>query len=123
MPGKTGPLTSTVGVADYVVALNNNNHQAAIKSFLDFAYNDQNQLAFDNEYDLLPATTSATNSMASNPQFAGFVKNLSTATLYPSSQANWSTVLTAIQKQIGTAITGDPKSVLGQIQQTATSGQ
>lgn len=123
VPGKTGPLTSTVGVADYVVALNNDSHQAAIKAFLDYAYNDQNQLAFDNEYDLLPATTSATTSMSSNAQFAGFVKNLSTATLYPSSQANWSTVLTAIQKQIGTAITGDPKSVLGQIQQTATSGQ
>jgi multiple sugar transport system substrate-binding protein len=123
VPGKSAPLTSTVGVADYVVALNNDNHQAAIKSFLDFAYSDTNQLAFDNEYDLLPATTSATNSMASNAQFAGFVKNLSTATLYPSSQANWSTVLTAIQKQIGTAITGDPTAVLGQIQQTATSGQ
>jgi multiple sugar transport system substrate-binding protein len=123
VPGKSGPLSSTVGVADYVVALNNNNHQDAIKSFLDFAYNDQNQLAFDNEYDLLPATTSATNSMSSNPQFAGFVKNLGTATLYPSSQANWSTVLTAIQKQIGTAVTGDPKSVLDQIQQTATAGQ
>jgi multiple sugar transport system substrate-binding protein len=123
VPGKTGPLTSTVGVADYVVALNNNNHQAAVKAFLDYAYNDQNQLAFDNEYDLLPATTSATTSMASNAQFSGFVKNLSTATLYPSSQANWSTVLTAIQKQIGTAITGDPKSVLNQLQQTATAGQ
>jgi multiple sugar transport system substrate-binding protein len=123
VPGKSGPISSTVGVADYVVALNNNNHQAAVKAFLDYAYNDQNQLAFDNEYDLLPATTSATNSMAANPQFAGFVKNLSTATLYPSSQANWSTVLSAIQKQIGTAITGDPKNVLGQIQQTATSGQ
>ena len=61
--------------------------------------------------------------MSSNPQFAGFVKNLGTATLYPSSQANWSTVLTAIQKQIGTAVTGDPKSVLDQIQQTATAGQ
>jgi len=123
VPGKTGPLTSTVGVADYVVALNNDNHQAAIKAFLDYAYNDQNQLAFDNEYDLLPATTSATTSMASNAQFAGFVKNLSTATLYPSSLANWSTVLTAIQKTIGTAITGNPKSVLDQLQQTATAGQ
>lgn len=123
VPGKTGPLSSTVGVGDYVVALNNNHHQAAIKSFLDYAYNDQNQLAFDHEYDLLPATTSATESMSSNPQFAGFVKNLGTATLYPSSQANWSTVLTAIQKQIGTAITGDPKSVLDQIQQTATAAQ
>ena len=123
VPGKSGPLTSTVGVADYIVALNNNNHQAAVKSFLDFAYNDQNQLAFDNEYDLLPATSTATASMSANPVFAGFVKNLPTATLYPSSQANWSTVLTAIQKQIGTAVTGDPKSVLDQLQQTATAGQ
>ncbi|HEV3170655.1 MAG TPA: extracellular solute-binding protein [Actinocrinis sp.] len=123
VPGKTGPLTSTVGVADYVVALNTNSHQDAVKAFLDFAYNDTNQLAFDNEYDLLPATTSASNTMAQNPLFAGFLKNLPTATLYPSAQANWSTVLTAIQKQIGTAITGDPKTVLDQIQQTATSGQ
>jgi multiple sugar transport system substrate-binding protein len=123
VPGKTGPLTSTVGVADYIVALNTGSHQAAIKAFLDFAYNDKNQLAFDNEYDLLPATTSATTSMGADAQFAGFVKNLSTATLYPSSEANWSTVLTAIQKQIGTAITGNAKSVLDQIQQTATSGQ
>ncbi|MBS2965810.1 extracellular solute-binding protein [Actinocrinis puniceicyclus] len=123
VPGKTGPLTSTVGVADYVVALDKGDHRAAVKSFLDFAYSDQNQLAFDNEYDLLPATTSATNSMSGNPQFAGFVKNLGTATLYPSSQADWSTVLTAIQKQIGTAITGDPRNVLDQIQQSATAGQ
>jgi multiple sugar transport system substrate-binding protein len=123
VPGKTGPLTSTVGVADYVVALNTGNHQAAIKAFLDFAYNDKNQLAFDNEYDLLPATTSASATMGQNPLFTGFLKNLPTATLYPSSQANWSTVLTAIQKQIGTAITNDPKTVLDQIQQVATSGQ
>ncbi|MGH6656429.1 MAG: extracellular solute-binding protein [Actinocrinis sp.] len=123
VPGKSAPLTSTVGVADYVVALNNNNHQAAIKAFLDYAYSDANQLKFDNEYDLLPATSSATTSMASNKQFTGFVQNLNTATLYPSSLANWSTVLTAIQKQIGTAVTGDPKTVLGQLQQTATAGQ
>jgi multiple sugar transport system substrate-binding protein len=122
VPGKNGPLTSTVGVADYIVALNKDDHQAAIKAFLDFAYSDQNQLAFDNEYDLLPATTSASNSMAKNPLFTGFLNNLSTATLYPSSLANWNTVLSAIQNTIGTAITGDPQTVLNQIQQTATSG-
>ena len=121
VPGKNGPLNSTVGVADYIVALNKSGHQAAIKAFLDFAYSDQNQLAFDNEYDLLPATTSASTSMAKNPLFTGFLNNLSTATLYPSGLANWSTVLSSIQNTIGTAITGNPQTVLNQIQQTATS--
>jgi multiple sugar transport system substrate-binding protein len=105
------------------VALNTGKHQAAIKAFLDYAYNDKNQLAFDNEYDLLPATTSAATTMATNPLFTGFLQNLSTATLYPSSLANWSTVLTAIQKTIGTALSGNPATVLNQLQQTATSGQ
>jgi multiple sugar transport system substrate-binding protein len=123
VPGKNGPLTSTVGVADYVVALNTGNHQAAIKAFLDYAYDDQNQLAFDNEYDLLPATTSAAKTMSTNPLFTGFLQNLSTATLYPSDKANWSTVLTAIQNTIGTALNGNPATVLNQIQHTATAGQ
>ena len=33
---------------------NTDNHQAAIKAFLDFAYQDRTSAPFDNEYDLLP---------------------------------------------------------------------
>ena len=96
-------------------------HQAAIKKFLDFAYQDKYQIQFDKEYDLLPATTSATNKLSSDPTFASFLKALPKATQYPNSTA-WADVKTQIQHTIGTAISGDPKSVLSAIQQTAEKG-
>jgi len=116
--GKNGPLDTTLGVCDNVAAFKPNGHQAEIKKFLDFAYQDKYQLQFDKEYDLLPATTSATNALSSDPTFAPFLKALPKANQYPSNTA-WATVKTKIQQTIGTAITGNPKSVLDSIQQTA----
>jgi multiple sugar transport system substrate-binding protein len=117
--GKTGPLTTTLGVCDFAAAFKGNgNHQAAIKKFLDFAYQDQYQIQFDKEYDLLPATNSATQSLSSDATFGPFLKALPQAVQYPSSTA-WAATKTAIQQTIGTAITGDPAKVLGQLQQTA----
>ena len=119
--GKTGPLSSTLGVCDNVAAFNANNHQAEIKKFLDFAYQDKYQIQFDKEYDLLPATTSAANALASDPIFGPFLKALPQAVQYPSDTA-WATVKTQIQHTLGTAVTGNPQSVLSAIQQTAKKG-
>lgn len=96
-------------------------HEAAIKKFLDFAYQDKWQLQFDNEYDLLPATQSAATSMGqSNATFAAFLGNITNSVNYPA-QANWTSVENMIKTQVGQAITGNPAQVLGAIQQTATS--
>jgi multiple sugar transport system substrate-binding protein len=121
--GKNGPLTTTLGVCDFTAAFKagGDSKQAAIKKFLDFAYQDKYQIQFDKEYDLLPATTSATNKLSSDQTFASFLKALPKATQYPNSTA-WANVKTQIQHIIGTAVTGDPKSVLSQIQQTAEKG-
>jgi multiple sugar transport system substrate-binding protein len=119
--GKTGPLTSTLGVCDNVAAFKSNGHQAEIKKFLDFAYQDKYQIQFDKEYDLLPATTSASNALASDPIFGPFLKALPQAVQYPSNTA-WAQVKTQIQHTLGTAVTGDPNSVLSAIQQTAKKG-
>ncbi len=120
--GKSGPLTSTLGVCDFVAAFKNGgSKQAAIKKFLDFAYQDKYQLQFDKEYDLLPATTSASNALSSDPIFGSFLKALPNAVQYPSSTV-WANVKTQIQQTVGTAVTGDPKSVLGAIQKTAEKG-
>jgi multiple sugar transport system substrate-binding protein len=118
--GKSGPLTSTLGVCDFVAAFKSGGtaKQAAIKSFLDFAYQDKYQIQFDKEYDLLPATTSAAQALASDPVFGPFLKALPQAVQYPSS-TGWANVKTQIQHIIGTAVTGNPASVLGQIQKTA----
>ena len=47
-----------------------------------------------------------------------FIKALPKAVQYPSNTA-WAQVKTDIQNTIGTAVTGDPSSVLGTLQQTA----
>ena len=85
VPGQTGPLTSTLGVHDDIVAFNTGGHQAAIRKFLDFAYQDKYQLQFDKEYDLLPATQSAAaRCWRRDPMFAAFLSNIPNSVNYPS---------------------------------------
>jgi multiple sugar transport system substrate-binding protein len=123
VPGKNGLLKDTLGVHDDIVAFKAGGpgHQAAIKEFLDFVYQDQWQLKFDNEYDLLPATQSAAATMGQNPMFAAFLSNITNSVNYPA-LANWTSVENMIKTQVGQAITGNPAQVLGAIQQTASTG-
>src|SRR5438094_3264776 len=120
VPGKAGPLSDTLGVHDDIVAFKaaGTSHQAAIRQFLDFVYQDKWQLQFDNEYDLLPATQSAATTMAKDaPMFAAFLGNIANSVNYPA-KANWTAVENQIKTQVGQAITGNPAQVLGAIQQT-----
>lgn len=123
VPGKNGPLTNTLGVHDDIVAFKagGTSHQAAIKEFLDFVYQDKWQLQFDQEYDLLPATQSAATTMGQNQTFSAFLSNITSSVNYPA-LANWTSVENMIKTQVGQAITGNPAQVLGAIQQTASSG-
>jgi multiple sugar transport system substrate-binding protein len=118
--GKNGPLTDTLGVCDNVSAFKPNGHEAQIKEFLDFAYQDKYQIAFDKEYDLLPATTSAAQALSSDPVFGPFLTALPNSVQYPSDTA-WANVKTKIQQTIGLAVTGSPSSELSQLQQIATT--
>jgi multiple sugar transport system substrate-binding protein len=122
MPGKNGPLTSTLAVHDDITAFKAGGHAAQIKAFLDFAYADKYQIQFDNEYDLLPATTSASTAIsASNPVAAGFLAGVPNSVVYPAN-ANWNSVEAKIQNTIGTAVQGsDPATVLGSLQSFATN--
>ena len=118
--GKNGPLTTTLGVCDNVAAFKPNGHQAQIKEFLDFAYQDQYQLAFDKEYDLLPATTTAAKALSSDPVFGPFLTALPNSVQYPS-DTSWANVKAKIQQTIGLAVTGTPSTELSQLQQVATT--
>jgi len=120
-PGRNGPLASTLGVHDDIVAFNTGGHQAAIRKFLDFAYQNKYQVQFANEYGLLPATQSAATAMSTNPTFAAFFKNIPDSVNYPS-DPNWTTVENQIKTTLGQAISGNPQQILNAIQQTATSG-
>jgi multiple sugar transport system substrate-binding protein len=118
--GKAGPLTTTLGVCDNVAAFRPNGHQAQIKEFLDFAYQDKYQLAFDKEYDLLPATTTAAKALSSDPVFAPFLTALPNSVQYPS-DTSWANVKAKVQQTIGLAVTGSPSTELSQLQQIATT--
>ena len=122
MPGKTGPLTKSLAVHDDVTAFKAGGHAAQIKEFLDFAYSDTYQLKFDKLYNLLPATTSASDSLSkSDPVSAGFLATVPNAVVYPN-QTNWNSLSALIKKDIGTAAQGsDPATVLGNLQKSATS--
>jgi multiple sugar transport system substrate-binding protein len=116
--GKSGALSDTLGVCDNVAAFKPNGHGAQVKKFLDFVYQDQYQLQFDREYDLLPATVSAANGLAKDPIFGSFIKALPHSVQYPSN-TTWAQVKTQVQNTIGTAVTGSPATVLGTLQSTA----
>ncbi|QMU74920.1 extracellular solute-binding protein [Streptacidiphilus sp. PB12-B1b] len=123
MPGKSAPLTSALAVHDDITAFKTGGHAAQIKAFLDFAYQDKYQEQFDNEYDLLPATTSASAALsASNPVDAGFLAAVPNAVQYPTN-ANWTPVLAKIQNTIGAAVNSPSAAsgVLGQLQTFANS--
>jgi multiple sugar transport system substrate-binding protein len=121
--GKTGPIDKTLGVCDFVAAFKGDGtKQAAIKTFLDFAFQDKYQLAFVHEYLELPGTTSAAVALAkTDATLAPFVKALPNAVQYPNDPV-WAQVKVQIQQIIGTAIGPDPQAVLGRIQQTALKG-
>jgi multiple sugar transport system substrate-binding protein len=118
--GKTGPLTTTLGVCDNVAAFKPNGHEAQIKTFLDFAYQDKYQLAFDKEYDLLPATTTAAKALSSDPVFGPFLTALPNSVQYPS-DTSWANVKAKVQQTIDLAVTGSPSTELSNLQQVATT--
>ena len=123
MPGKNGPVTTPLAVHDDVTAFNTGGHAAQIKAFLDFAYQDKYQESFDNEYNLLPATQSASAALsASNPIDAGFLAAVPNSVQYPTN-TNWTPVLAKIQNTIGAAVNSPSaaSSVLGQLQTFASS--
>jgi multiple sugar transport system substrate-binding protein len=56
--------------------------------------------------------------LAKDQTFGSFLKALPNSVQYPITPA-WAQVKTQIQNTIGTAVTGDPASVLGALQTTA----
>ena len=123
IPGATGPVIKTLGVADAIQVFKSSAAKLPwIKKFMDYATDNANQLAFAKEYALLPGTVSALNTLKNDPVLGSFVQALPHTVLFPSS-SNWtSTVLPAIKIQIGTAVTGNAISVLDQLQSLATGG-
>ncbi|WP_307853540.1 extracellular solute-binding protein [Kitasatospora sp. RG8] len=119
IPGKAGPLKSTLGVADWTMAFKKNGHRDQIKKFLDFVYSKENTLKFDETYNLMPVTQDTLREMTSSGKHKDlepFFALLPQASFYPLGDTSWDAVSAEIKKSIGTAVTGDPAKVLGDLQ-------
>jgi multiple sugar transport system substrate-binding protein len=118
VPGKTGPVQQTLGVADAIQAFKTTDPAKAdaIKKFMDFALSDEYQLAFAKQYALLPGTQSALDSLKNDPVLGTFASLLPQSVQFPSDEKWTATVLPAVKKSIGLAVKDDPAKVLRDLQ-------
>ncbi|MEU3563706.1 extracellular solute-binding protein [Kitasatospora sp. NPDC006786] len=122
VPGKAGPLTSTLGVADWMMAFKKNGHREQIRKFLDFAYTEDNMLRFDETYNLMPVTQDTLRAMTTggkHPDLEPFFAPLPHAAFYPLGDTSWDVVSAELKKSVGSAVSGDPAKVLGDLQKKA----
>jgi multiple sugar transport system substrate-binding protein len=112
----------TLGVQDYLMSFKNPGNTAAVSKFLDFFYQQDNYTRFLTSQGFLPATASASKALASNPDFAPYLKLLPTAKFYPSTDPAFPAVQGALQNQIGTGVApgADATSVLSAINGAGT---
>lgn len=123
IPGKDGLAKSTLGVCDWIWAFKGDgDHQAQIKAFLDFVMQDKYQEKFFHTYELLPITKGASKDLASTPHLKPFLDALPNATFYPTNKKTWTQVNKQMKQIVGQALNGDPKTILDQLQHTATGG-
>lgn len=127
-PGGDGESSSTLGVADWMMAFKEPGHRDQVGDFLDFVYSEKNVLDFSREYNLLPVTGSASRAMAASEQdrdLAPFLDQLPASELYPVGNMSWAAVNAEIKKQIGKAVApgGSPAGVLGGLQAAATRAE
>ncbi|MEU1816510.1 extracellular solute-binding protein [Streptomyces roseifaciens] len=124
LPGKKGKAKATMGVADWIMAFKAGGNREEIGRFLDFVYSTKNVLAFTNQYDLLPVTTSASEKMAGDSRkkhLKPFLEQLENAEFYPVDKTSWAKVSKALKEKMGSVVVkgGDAASVLGEIQREA----
>jgi multiple sugar transport system substrate-binding protein len=121
VPGKRGLAKTTLGVNDWIWAFKTKaDHRLQDQAFLDFVLSDKWQKDFFNQYKLLPITHGASKQVAkSNPNLKPFLDSLPTDTFYPVNKKAWAQVNAKIKQIIGTAVSGNPKPVLDQLQKVA----
>jgi multiple sugar transport system substrate-binding protein len=123
IPGKTGPLTDTLGVCDWLMTFKKGGHKDQIKAFMDVAMNTENQMKFQVDNSFVPVTKSVSAKMNADPAQADlkpFVELMPKAKFYPLNDVAWDVLSPKIKTTLGTAVSGkSPKEVLEQLQKDA----
>jgi multiple sugar transport system substrate-binding protein len=118
-PTKDGS-PSTLGVADYFVGFDKGeDKQEAIAKFLDFFYQQDNYVRFNDNEGFIPATKSGAEAAASKPELKIFLESLPDAKFYPATNPAWAATSGAFRSLVGQIQTKPVDEVLAQIQAKA----
>ncbi|MEV6206507.1 extracellular solute-binding protein [Kitasatospora sp. NPDC051914] len=115
---------ATFGVADWMMAFKANGHRAEIKKFLGHLYRKDNQLSFDEQYNLLPVTQETRADMTGSGRhrdLTEFLNALPTANFYPYGDPSWDKVSGLVKQQIGAAVKRDGDDALAALQAAAAA--
>ncbi|MFI9559854.1 extracellular solute-binding protein [Nonomuraea endophytica] len=121
IPGKTGPLNTTLGVMDWIMAFNQNKHPDEIKKFFDFFYTGPAAEKIVDLYKLLPVTNGGITKLSGDEKLKPFLDGLPNASFYPFQDPKWSELNTQIKQTMGGAVK-DPAKTLGELQKVAETG-
>ena len=118
-PTKDGE-PSTLGVADYFVGFDKGeDKQEAISAFLDFFYQQENYVKFNDNEGFIPATKSGAEAAAAKPELKIFLESLPDAKFYPATNPAWSATSGAFKTLVGQIQTKPVDQVLSEIQAKA----
>ncbi len=96
IPANEGKATSSVGVMDRFMCFDNDYSEAemaAVKTFIDFFYEDSRYADWVIMEDFLPATTSGGEIMAAaDPAAGAWIDIVGSANFYPAAKAEWADV-------------------------------
>ncbi len=119
MASKSGSDPQTFGVTDYLMAFKKPGNQEAVKAFYDLYYQKDQINTFIKKEGFLPVTKTGLEAFADDAKLKVYLDTLPNAQLTPTDDPTWDKVKLAVQQNLGSAMTGDPKAVLDKLQQTA----
>lgn len=110
----------TLGVADYFVGFNKDeDKQEYIAKFLDFFYQKDNYVKFNDNEGFIPATKSGADAAAAKPELKTFLESLPDAKFYPATNPAWGQTSGAFKSDVGQIETKSVDEVLKSIQAKA----
>ncbi|WP_035949924.1 extracellular solute-binding protein [Knoellia flava] len=120
-PSNDGTESKTFGVTDYLMAFKKPGNEKAVKAFYELYYQPDQINTFIEKEGFLPVTKTGVEKFQSNEKLKVYLDTLPNAQLTPTDDPTWDKVKLAVQQNLGSAMTGDPKAVLDSLQKTAES--
>ena len=110
----------TLGVADYFVGFDKDeDKQESIAKFLDFFYQQDNYVKFNDNEGFIPATKSGAEAAAAKPELKTFLESLPDAKFYPATNPAWGQTSGAFKTLVGQIQSKPVDQVLKEIQAKA----